>query len=469
MAIPGALLAAIRAFPDENGPRLVLADWYDQQGDPRATFIRAQIERASIESRLDSLTHDDIARFVTLRQIEAQIIEEHGESWLDEWSLSADEIIWSRGIPADLVLSWPRFFEVGEAVLDLAPITGIQLSGDADEPEKLLHSPSLVGLSKLDISQSRLRDDDLDALIDALSTSPIVEHLTTLNLSGKALKHTRVKRLAKLDAPRLRHLSLAATKLGTTGALALSRASFLGQLESLDLCGNHLGVAGLAPLLRSEGFQQIGDLQLDGNQLGLDGARDMVRAPQSKRLHSLGLAGNYLGAEGIQTILPNMGSIRFLDVSFNELGPDGIASIAESKRLDSLEGLNVAYNSTRREGVRRLLRAPRLSSLRRLDLSENAVSIRGIEELCRDPFLGRLRRLSLNGCYLGDEDLTALLHSPHVGELRKLQLNNNNLTRDGVELILASKRLANLCSVSLESNRFDRATISKLKTRFPLD
>ena len=41
-----ALLAAVRANPDEDTPRLVLADWLDDHGEPDfAAFIRLEIER----------------------------------------------------------------------------------------------------------------------------------------------------------------------------------------------------------------------------------------------------------------------------------------------------------------------------------------------------------------------------------------------------------------------------------------
>lgn len=38
-----AMLAAIEAAPDEDGPRLVYADWLQQRGDPRGEFIALQL------------------------------------------------------------------------------------------------------------------------------------------------------------------------------------------------------------------------------------------------------------------------------------------------------------------------------------------------------------------------------------------------------------------------------------------
>ena len=47
-----ALLAAIRANPDEDTPRLMFADWLDEHGDDasrtRAEFIRLQCEIARL-------------------------------------------------------------------------------------------------------------------------------------------------------------------------------------------------------------------------------------------------------------------------------------------------------------------------------------------------------------------------------------------------------------------------------------
>src|SRR5262245_54862910 len=48
-----ALLRAVIDQPDEDAPRLVLADWYEEHGEPdRAEFIRLQLRRAHLD-RLD--------------------------------------------------------------------------------------------------------------------------------------------------------------------------------------------------------------------------------------------------------------------------------------------------------------------------------------------------------------------------------------------------------------------------------
>src|SRR4051812_765308 len=55
-----AFLQAILEAPDEDGPRLVYADWLEDNGDPdKAEFIRAQCEIARLEKA--DLIHEDRA------------------------------------------------------------------------------------------------------------------------------------------------------------------------------------------------------------------------------------------------------------------------------------------------------------------------------------------------------------------------------------------------------------------------
>jgi uncharacterized protein (TIGR02996 family) len=75
MSDEDALLAAIIADPDDDTPRLVYADWLQENGDEdRAEFIRVQIERARIEPGSD--------RHLELRRREAVLQIKHRDRWL---------------------------------------------------------------------------------------------------------------------------------------------------------------------------------------------------------------------------------------------------------------------------------------------------------------------------------------------------------------------------------------------------
>lgn len=70
-----ALQSAIRACPDDDAPRLIYADWLQENGDePRAEFIRAQIAVARGSSR----------RTVLYRFRVAKLLAAHSREWFPD-------------------------------------------------------------------------------------------------------------------------------------------------------------------------------------------------------------------------------------------------------------------------------------------------------------------------------------------------------------------------------------------------
>src|SRR5262245_46162790 len=70
-----ALLAAVLAEPDDDGPRLVFADWLDDHGEPeRAELIRLQIDRVR-----RSFPRDE---FSTRWEREERLLRAHEMAWV---------------------------------------------------------------------------------------------------------------------------------------------------------------------------------------------------------------------------------------------------------------------------------------------------------------------------------------------------------------------------------------------------
>jgi uncharacterized protein (TIGR02996 family) len=75
MSDRAALLAAVVARPDDDTPRLVLADWLDDHGEAdRAEFVRLQCRLAMTES-----TTDDRGRLETC---ELELLTRHAADWV---------------------------------------------------------------------------------------------------------------------------------------------------------------------------------------------------------------------------------------------------------------------------------------------------------------------------------------------------------------------------------------------------
>ena len=84
------LLRAVIAAPDDDGPRLVYADWFDEQGQPeRAEFIRVQCY-------LDRLPGDETRR-KDLQTREAELLGRFGWAWAEEFGTEISEWQFHRG------------------------------------------------------------------------------------------------------------------------------------------------------------------------------------------------------------------------------------------------------------------------------------------------------------------------------------------------------------------------------------
>src|SRR5262245_5223413 len=85
------LLAECKDRSEEDGPRLILADYLEERGDPRGTFVRLQVQAA----RLDE---DDPQRAECQRQAE-ELSRPHLRDWLGPLvKLGEVEWSWARGL-----------------------------------------------------------------------------------------------------------------------------------------------------------------------------------------------------------------------------------------------------------------------------------------------------------------------------------------------------------------------------------
>jgi uncharacterized protein (TIGR02996 family) len=231
------LLADVKAQPDEDTPRLILADWLQDQGDPRGELIHLQVVRARLT--VDEPRHDELLRR------EWQILSRHALDWL--------------GPLADLASGWEflrgfirlrarcRNFLV-PAVYDLA----------ADDQFAWVEGLALTRLLREHVGQ--------------LADSPLLARLVQLDLSDTSLGNGGLVRL--LEAPDLvglHTLRLAHTGLGERGAVALARCPRLQQLSVLDLRRNRSLGGGVFALADSPYLKHLTRLEVSSRGLSLAG------------------------------------------------------------------------------------------------------------------------------------------------------------------------------------------------------
>ena len=137
MTDEAAFLAAVRAAPDDDLPRLVYADWLDEHGEAdRAEFIRVQCELAGLACEVPGYCSDGFGkcgscyRLDDLRRHAGVLYGEHGDAWHPadgmEWT-------WRRGFVEVVRCTADRWVRHADAVLARHPVRRVMFSEWPDE------------------------------------------------------------------------------------------------------------------------------------------------------------------------------------------------------------------------------------------------------------------------------------------------------------------------------------------------
>jgi uncharacterized protein (TIGR02996 family) len=220
-----ALLRAIKETPEDDAPRLILADWLEEHGEPdRAEFIRLQCRLAQVPLGL--------APPARLAKRESDLLGEHAAAWGAAFAAPRSEVRFRRGL-LHLRLT-ERAFLARERQKLAGTETWAWVESLAfphlERPAEVVTSPVLADLVSLDLAQCYLGAEGMKALAD----SPHLGTLTTLKLYRN--------------------------EFGLEGLQALLRAPSLARLCRLDLTWNHFGDRGaevLAPWPRLAGLTSL--------------------------------------------------------------------------------------------------------------------------------------------------------------------------------------------------------------------
>jgi uncharacterized protein (TIGR02996 family) len=396
-----ALLAAVKAEPDDLTARLVLADWLQEQPDPadvaRGDWVRLLAERDRVP--------EGYMRRTDLHLRARALWKQHREAWAGP--------LLAAGF--DLPISWDEAFAGGLLNLAVAGQQAVakkaaslagseawawvgglrfhQLTGN--QFRQFLAGP-LVG------SHTRLHLHSVNVPawgIEELAASPAVAGLTALKLcwlapgeegtaalAGSARLRDPREAAAAFHLGRLRDLTLTHCDVGgDTGFRDLVSSTALSALRSLTL--REVGLTSYAGYLFAEpgGLPALTALDLDGNPtIGPEALQILVGSGRAGRLTRLGLSATGAGDRGAE-------------------------AIARQPHLDRLVELDLSRNLLTDRGVVALAGSPHLRSLERLVLHTNLeITDRGALALANSPHLSRLQRLNLHHTRVGDAAVDAL-------------------------------------------------------------
>ncbi|MCI0705504.1 MAG: TIGR02996 domain-containing protein, partial [Planctomycetia bacterium] len=250
---------AVKDHPDDDTPRLVLADWLEEHGDrfdtARARYIRQHIAEAR------GLQRPPVSDQV--RRDQAELLQR----WLEPFGDFKSGWDFERGLPR-LKVAGPRFLkedvpalltseafafvqfvhftdaggprmEAMAAMPEFRFVPGVHLypfsAFGADSAARFFASPNLSGLRQIEFRSVKPGAVGMQAL----AANPALTRLRKLSLAHNKLVDKAVTALAAgTHLANLTYLDLSDNNIGDAGAEAIAASATLANLRELNLCDN---------------------------------------------------------------------------------------------------------------------------------------------------------------------------------------------------------------------------------------
>lgn len=430
-----ALLAACRARPGDDLPRLVLADWLNENGQPeRGEFIRIQVEVSHPTA--------DVERIRRLKKREAELLAEYENEWTGGYQAAAaamTPLARRREDGGFAPVPPPHRFVRGLVRISNA-------AGFIERPElrQWLGSPELHWVEQVDFDFSSVdwfvKADLPDELHGRIGLS-----LRIGGPSGESAWRAGFRQLAlsgNFTAARSLHVNGAAgevvleelTKADVSHLVALTVPGFGG-----ERCA---GMVGSAP------FTALSSLDI--GPISEAGLRALAASPHLGNLTHLNLVASPIGDGGMVALCRSGLAHTLRRVEFPNTGISdvGVAALAKSPLFDHMLGprvdlmtnrirddgrkrLNLMMNRIGDDGLKAIAESEHLLRFRELVLRENVVGDAGIEALAASPFAANLQFLDFWRNRITDRGAMALAKSPHLNKVVDLSVKENAVTAAG--------------------------------------
>lgn len=406
MSDRSALYHSVLAHPDDDTPRLVYADWLEENGfDEEAEFIR-------VECRLESGSPVDADHDLLLER------QQELRQWLSAHT-DPPKLAFPAGLRVDSGKHWwnqtrrgfPRF-----------------LTFDANRRPGLRAIRELVAaltkaFAALPTRWLVVRSITVEQLA-ALLRNPVIVALDgfTIELAMSDEPRDDACRLVA-DCPHLRNLHVLSINfaMSEVGAGTLARSEHLGGVRRFVLNPSALTQISMRQLSAGGWFRGLNELVLAGN-CPAAAFEELCRHQPFADLHTLDLSDNDFSTSTWQTFARGIAfpAVAELDLSRTDMSNGRFEAFA-SARAFWPRSLHLTGCAIGNDGAAVLTRAHWTSYLNRLVLRNNGLTVTGTAEIARNSF-GRLQHLDLANNVVSDRTLRTLTANASLNGLTALDL-----------------------------------------------
>lgn len=451
-SVPTAFIDAIRDAPDEDGPRLVCADWFEDQGDAanvaRGEFIRIQMFRARLPA--------DDARHSELQARELRLLKRWAPAWCKPHYFR--KVRFRRGFIEYVHLHLRHFLHHRRQMLAVEPVRDVSLTGWQRAPADLLRRVAACEewrhIETLRIHhQGPHKDPRSDLLL--LLESPHLARLRSLHGTSVSFDAEARRRFERL--PMLRHLKeLRFPTLDSwphhpgewfSDGGATIAADWQG-LRSLTF-PYHWSLDFLRQLLGSPFWERLTSLEFLFPWRDGDEALSILRARMPPSLQRLRLFAGSSPSQLSRTdlFLESLAQVplRSLKVELDPLSPAAMRRLLRGLSGPPLRELSLSGCRLTKEHAQAIAGSPCMRTLQSLDISSNwEFDSSAAQVLFGSADLGSLSHLDLNYTQIGSEGARTLASTKGLGRLRSLNVEGADIDNGGLLALLASPNLQGL-------------------------
>jgi uncharacterized protein (TIGR02996 family) len=286
---PAELMARVLEAPDDDQPRMVLADWLQQQGDPRGELIAVQLEAAQ--------TPPGKTVPKRLRDREEHLLAMFRARWLPD--ATGADVSFVRGFADRVKLEMPVDVALLERVVAASPLLRTLVVA----PPKS-HWQYVWRVIPLELLQT----------------------FSGIFLGGVGIGDEHVAEFAALDLPRLDRLGMRSMTILPSSWKRLAGRTW----RALDLHHNNLGKRGVEYLVARD-RQTLEALDLGSNEIGDEGLKMLASIPMPA-LRTLSLKRSKLTPKALP-YLERFRQLRVLDISHNNLQDAYVREVLPGVRL----------------------------------------------------------------------------------------------------------------------------------------
>ncbi|MFO0978474.1 MAG: TIGR02996 domain-containing protein [Planctomycetaceae bacterium] len=315
MADEQTFLDEIVANPDDDLPRLIYADWLEEQGNPRGEFIRVQCELASLKKTQ--------VRYRELRAREQELWTSHGAEWVKGFPYSLRRCVFRRGFIEESAIALSYFVRNWSKIGRLTPLRHVTFTQVQNRVKLLEDCPGLELLRSI-----RLKNCYPNLDTTPLARSPHLKNIETIigRWSDRGLielsKSTVTGNLrilipegqfsvgaveALADAPqlKLRHLNVS-YGIPMTAVPVIARARFGQTLEELVINGVDITDEEFITLMESPSLPVLKDLRASNMRRNIGvhgpGLEALAKNPRLANLRYLSLTNHPLSFRSLEAL-----------------------------------------------------------------------------------------------------------------------------------------------------------------------